>query len=85
MSDLNVGNCIAAPTCTKVIPIYPVRYAVMPVEKSDFRMVSVAHRIWMANFLHLPETAYCLRNLRDETYVYIYDPNAREKMELLSI
>ena len=77
MTDMSVGNCVASPICTKVIPIYPVRYAVMPADAAGYRYGKGSNLD--TQFPDLPETNYCLRNLRDETYVYIYDPASREK------
>ena len=79
MTNLAAGNCVSAPTCTKIIPIYPLRYAVMPSKTSDFLYDTKFSKNLDSSFPLLPETAYCLRNLRDKGYVYIYDPNARKR------
>jgi len=72
----SVGSAIAPPTCTKVIPIYPVRYAVMPDSKPGYNYTSTNLK---SDFPELADTSYCIRNLRDEGFVYVYDPKAKEK------
>jgi len=78
MTDLNVGKCVANPTCTKVFPIYPLRYAVMPYDKPFFLYNTMKGSTLDGSFPKLDNTAYCLRNLRDEGFIYTYDPNAKK-------
>jgi len=77
LKNTKVGSAIAEQPCQKVIPIYPTRYAVMPSAKGEYLYKAQANL--KTDFAKLERTSYCIRSLRPNAYVYIYDPAASEK------
>ena len=75
MSNTDIKSSDGVPSCKKVIPIYPVRYAVMPSKKAEY--LYAANKSLKQDFATLHKASYCLRSLRKNAYVYIYDPDAR--------
>ncbi|CAG9191911.1 conserved hypothetical protein [Paraburkholderia tropica] len=68
-----------AHNCTKVVPFYPLRYAVQPFDGggSAYEHANLEHK----KFPALRGMRYVLRGLRDDDgYLYIYDPLNREQI-----
>lgn len=64
--------------CNKVIPFYPLRYAVAPSEDGGY---AYNHKNLERGFPLLNGSQYVLRGLRDDDgYVYIHDPDNREQI-----
>lgn len=67
-----------AHSCNKVIPFFPLRYAVAPAEKGGF---AYHHPNLETRFPALDGYQYVLRALRDDDgYLYIFDPDNREQI-----
>ncbi len=67
-----------AHSCNKVIPFFPLRYAVAPAEKGGF---AYHHPNLEKGFPALDGYQYVLRALRDDDgYLYIFDPDNREQI-----
>ena len=68
----------SAHNCAKVIPFYPVRYAVAPSHQGGF---AYTHPNLERGFPEVPGVQYVLRGLRDDDgFLYIYDPDNREQI-----
>lgn len=66
------------PNCNKVIPFYPLRYAVAPAEEGGY---AYKHENLERGFPVLASSQYVLRSLRDDDgYLYIHDPDNREQI-----
>ncbi len=64
--------------CAKVIPFFPLRYAVAPAEKGGY---AYDHPNLESGFPALDSAQYVLRALRDDDgYLYIHDPDNREQI-----
>jgi len=67
-----------AHSCNKVIPFYPLRYAVAPAAKGGF---AYSHPNLEKGFPALDGYQYVLRSLRDDDgFLYIFDPDNREQI-----
>lgn len=72
------GAAQSAHNCSKVIPFFPLRYAVMPAAKAGY---AYNHANLERRFPILKNSQYVLRGLRDDDgYLYIYDPDNREQI-----
>lgn len=73
------GTSTSPPSCCKVIPVYPLRYAVVPKDApgNDYDLPSLEKDA----FPSLEGSRYVLRPLRyNRGYVYIFDPKHPEKV-----
>ncbi|MFD4837164.1 toxin VasX [Achromobacter sp. NPDC058515] len=72
------GSAQSPHNCSKVIPFFPLRYAVAPAEKGGF---AYRHPNLERGFPALGSTEYVLRPLRDDDgFLYIHDPDNREQI-----
>jgi len=72
------GSAKTAHNCTKVIPFYPLRYAVQPHEGGG---LAYNHANLEKGFPALKGMRYVLRGLRDDDgFLYIYAPDNREQI-----
>ncbi len=72
------GSCQSTRNCVKVIPFFPLRYAVAPAEKGGY---AYNHPNLENGFPALDGAQYVLRGLRDDDgYLYIHDPDNREQI-----
>lgn len=72
------GSCQSTRNCVKVIPFFPLRYAVAPAEKGGY---AYNHPNLENGFPELDGVQYVLRGLRDDDgYLYIHDPDNREQI-----
>ncbi|MFD4841069.1 toxin VasX [Achromobacter sp. NPDC058515] len=72
------GSAQSPHNCSKVIPFFPLRYAVAPAEKGGF---AYRHPNLERGFPALDSTEYVLRPLRDDDgFLYIHDPDNREQI-----
>lgn len=72
------GSGQTAHPCSKVVPFYPLRYAVEPNQAGGF---AYDHANLERGFPALKGMRYTLRGLRDDDgYLYIYDPDNREQI-----
>ena len=79
-----LSNCTASDSaessrqCNKVIPFYPLRYALAPAEKAGY---AYTHKNLERGFPVLASSQYVLRSLRDDDgFLYILDPDNREQI-----
>ncbi|CAB3917773.1 hypothetical protein LMG26686_05369 [Achromobacter mucicolens] len=79
-----LNNCTASDSaesprqCNKVIPFYPLRYALAPAEKAGY---AYTHKNLERGFPVLASSQYVLRSLRDDDgFLYILDPDNREQI-----
>lgn len=79
-----LSNCTASDSaessrqCNKVIPLYPLRYALAPAEKAGY---AYTHKNLERGFPVLASSQYVLRSLRDDDgFLYIFDPDNREQI-----
>lgn len=71
-------SCQSTRNCAKVIPFFPLRYAVAPAEKGGY---AYNHPNLENGFPALDGAQYVLRGLRDDDgYLYIHDPDNREQI-----
>lgn len=68
-----VGTAIAESNCQKAVAIFPVRYAVIPSEKSFKDLPALLDK----KLPRLENAEYILRTLRPESYVYVYNENSQ--------
>ncbi|MDG9967141.1 hypothetical protein N7638_03750 [Achromobacter mucicolens] len=72
------GSCQSTRNCVKVLPFFPLRYAVAPAEKGGY---AYNHPNLENGFPALDGAQYVLRGLRDDDgYLYIHDPDNREQI-----